>query len=191
MHGVGISWLFIWDQPLRLIAVVIFPLSTKYTPFCSWPAIGEGFPLWHREIANVRRFIRGYLIIFARLHCRLLYRATTPRAHWKWPRMLLGCQCGPSHCLCLSCMQRLCLLFRLSIPVISEASGIVNILAAKLLSCRGAFCFILGELYSIGIGLTAEHSVFCSGFFLPEYAVQSGMMWKVVYCNWGDFDFIV
>ena len=62
-------------------------------------------------------------------------------------------------------MQRLCLLFRLNISVISEASGVVNILAAKLLSYRGAFCFIMGELYSIGIGLTAEHSVFCSVIF--------------------------
>ena len=52
-------------------------------------------------------------------------------------------------------MQGLCLLFRLSI---SEVSGVVNILAAKLLSYRGAFRFIVGELYSIGVGLTADHS---------------------------------
>ena len=69
-----ISWLFIWDQPLRLIAVLIFSLYTNYTPFCYWRAI---YWRWvsSSTSGSCRRsqiYSRRFFNIFAWLHSWLL-----------------------------------------------------------------------------------------------------------------------
>ena len=81
---------------------------------------------------------------------------------------------SPGHCLCLSCKARN--VFFVSVEHFGSNSGVVNILAAnaKLLSYRGAFCFIMGELYSTGVGLTAaEHSATIMCYWLRSVLLFS------------------